>query len=298
MSTKTTPTRVVITGASSGNGRALAHEFAKQGAQITLAARRNEELQEVIGEVSDRGGEAIAVPLDVTDRNKMHHLAQEAEKQWGGFDVWINNAAVIVYGNFMDIPTESFQRVIEVNLMGYVYGCQAALQHFQGQKRGTLINISSVIGAVPMPHASPYVTSKFAIRGLTQSLRLEYQNSPIHICLVLPATFDTPIYQRAANYSGQKIQPVRPIYHPSQLAKTVVRLVDEPRNEVTVGMMGKVSVAAHRLFPQLTEYIFSRYADHMQLLDSPAEHTDGNLFTPQTDTYDILGGWKEWDDHA
>lgn len=186
---------IVITGASSGIGRATALDFAKQGATLLLAVRREAPLQELAAECERLGGKALAVPTDTTDEEAVQALARLGVETFGRLDVWVNNAAVTLFARFEEAPPEVFRQVIETNLFGYIHGARAALPYFREQGSGILINVDSVVGAAPQPYTSAYFISKHGIRGLSGCLRMELHldnAADIHVCTVMPATFDTP----------------------------------------------------------------------------------------------------------
>jgi len=202
----------VITGASSGIGRAAARLFAGEGARLVLAARAEGPLNDVVAECERRGARAFALSTDVRDEDAVERLAQAAVDEFGRLDVWVNGAGVIAYGRFEEVPTDVFRAVIETNLFGQVHGARAALRHFREQRTGVLINMSSIWGRVSAPHVSAYVTSKFAVRAFGECLRQELRDEPnIDVATMLPQAVDTPIFDRAANYAGRATRPIPPI---------------------------------------------------------------------------------------
>jgi short-subunit dehydrogenase len=179
---------VVITGASSGIGRAAALAFARQGANLVLGARRDEPLFEVAEEAQRFGIHALAVPSDVTDLEDMRLLASTAANRFGGIDVWINNAGTGLVGPFADVPMDSHRRVIETNLLGSMHGTHAVLPYFLDQEYGTLITNISFGAWIAPPYAAAYAASKAGLEAFTQSIRLELEDWPeIHVCDVFPA---------------------------------------------------------------------------------------------------------------
>lgn len=248
---------VVITGASSGVGRASAEAFAAEGWTVVLAARRAEELNEVARRCRRLGdGRALVVPTDVSDVHAVDRLAEAAVDAFGRIDVWVNNAAVAAFGAVEDIPPDVYHRVVDVDVMGYVYGARAALAVMRRQGRGTLIDVASVVGVAPVPYNSPYALSKAAVRALGNSLRQELRlggHRDIHVCTVLPATMDTPFFRSAANYSGRKVLPMSPVYTPERAAKKILGLVRSPRREAYVGPAAAVLALQTRLTPGLVE---------------------------------------------
>jgi NAD(P)-dependent dehydrogenase (short-subunit alcohol dehydrogenase family) len=205
---------VVVTGASSGIGRATAHAFAREGARLALAARREAALVDTAAECMLMGAKAaIAVPTDVSDAQAVEKLAERAVAAFGVLDVWVNNAGVMVLAPVEDGPLEAFRRVMDVNFYGYLHGARAALRRFREQQHGVLINNASILGTIGWPYAGAYVASKFAIRGLSECLRQEVRDAPgIQVCTMLPAAIDTPIFRRCANYTPWPAKAVPPVY--------------------------------------------------------------------------------------
>ena len=203
---------VVVTGASSGIGRAAAVAFAERTDAVVLAARRRDALEEVAKECADRGARTLVVPTDASDHEQMQALAQRAIETFGRIDVWVNNAAVTMFARIEDAPMDQYRRVIETNLLGYVHGARAALPVFRAQGQGVLVNVGSVVSRVPETGTSAYVVSKWGILGLTECLQLETADAKdIHVTAVLPASTDTPLFHNAANHTGHAIQPIPPV---------------------------------------------------------------------------------------
>ncbi|HEX8203942.1 MAG TPA: SDR family oxidoreductase [Isosphaeraceae bacterium] len=284
---------VVITGASSGIGRATALAFARRGASVVLAARRAPALADVAAECEGLGARALAVPTDVTDEDAVQALARRALEAFGRIDVWVNNAGVTAMGFFEAIPPDVFRRVIETNLFGVVHGARAVLPHFRERASGVLINVASVNGKAAGPYASDYVASKFGVVGFSESLRQEaiLRGDDVHVCTVLPASIDTPLFQHAGNYAGRGIKPMKPVYDAEQVAETILGLVESPQREVFVGNAGRMMALMHGLVPGYFERRMAAKVDQDHFQNWPADLGRGNLFSP-TGPDGIAGGWK------
>ncbi|MDQ3870120.1 MAG: SDR family oxidoreductase [Chloroflexota bacterium] len=285
---------VVVTGASSGIGRATALAFARRGANVVGAARRSEALDSLVRECEAVGGAALAVTTDVTDEAAVEELARAAVERFGGIDVWVNNAAVTSFGRFEETPSEVSRRVIETNLFGCLHGARAALRHFRQAGKGVLINNASMVGKAGAPYLAAYTASKFAIVGFSESLRQELllTNGEIKVSTILPASIDTPLFQHAANYTGRTPKPLRPIYGADQVAEAIVSCAEHPRREVYVGGAGAALSLLRHVSPALYEQMYARQVDVDHFLDAPAPAQPGNVFEPTAEWTGVSGGWK------
>ncbi|MFC4713405.1 SDR family NAD(P)-dependent oxidoreductase [Planococcus dechangensis] len=225
---------IVITGASSGLGKQVARQLAKDGANLVLAARRTGLIEALASEL---GPNAIAVTMDVSREADVAWLFEEALISFGKIDVWINNAGVGVIGPFTDIPLEELARMVEVNVKGTLNGSHFALRHFKELGSGTLINIGSVASDVAYPYFTGYSASKHAVLGFSSALNEEMKLEgyhDIHICSVLPWATDTPWFEHADNYSGQVVG-MKPMEDTQDAVEAIIRLIDEPQEVVEIG---------------------------------------------------------------
>jgi short-subunit dehydrogenase len=287
----------VITGASSGIGYATALAFSRKGYNVVLVARRQRLLREVAAQCEDQGVKTLVVTADVTDEAAVQKVAEATLHTFGHFDIWVNGAAVSLFAKFEEAPLEDFRRVIETNLFGYVHGSRAAIKQFKSQGYGTLINIGSVTAGAPQPYTSAYVASKYAIRGLSESIRMELElenmANTIHVCNVMPASIDTNLFQNAANYTHREVRALEPVYDPTYVAQHIVKLAGHPRREVIVGPAGKVMVAEHAVMRGMYERMASRMIDKNHLGTMGVEDSAGNLYEPIQENTGMRGGWRE-----
>ncbi|WP_084698042.1 SDR family oxidoreductase [Muricoccus aerilatus] len=285
---------VVITGASSGIGRATAHAFARRGAAVVLAARRAEMLDEAAGECSELGGVPLVVPTDVTSEEQVEELGRRTLERFGRIDLWFNNAGIAAFGRLESIPMDVWRRVIETNLFGYVHGARVAMRQFRLQGHGTLVQNGSIVGELAKPDGTPYAASKFAIRGLSEALRQEVlDQQDIHICTVLPSVIDTPFFHHAANFSGRNVRAAPPVYTAEEVAEAVVGLSQRPEAEVVVGGFGKVAIAQKRMAPTFTTWFTGRSLHRGFLSSGQSDDTTGALFEPVRDGRGVSGGWRK-----
>jgi short-subunit dehydrogenase len=283
---------IVITGASSGIGRATASAFARCGAAVVLAGRRADVLEDIATECRRVGGQALVVTADVTDDEAMRRLARVTVEHFGRLDVWINNAGIAAMGRLEDVPYEAHRRVIETNLIAYFHGAHAALECFRMQKRGVLINNGSLSGCVGMPYGSSYVASKAGVLGMSMALRQELADTPdIHICTVTPSTIDTPMFHHVANYTGRAVQALPPVYDVDDVARAIVQLAMCPQREKIIGLIGKFSALSHKIAPEVTNLVIARYYSRRAFQNRPAAPTSGNLFQ-SIPPYAKSGGWQ------
>jgi short-subunit dehydrogenase len=274
---------VVITGASSGIGRATALRFAQEGAAVALVARNQDALEIVAREVEARGAEAMVYVADVSDPAQMDTLAAEVAVRFGRIDTWVNNAAVALYAPVENSTYDEFNQIIQVNLMGVVNGSRAALPYMKSQRKGTIINISSVLGERAVALQAAYTASKHAVKGFTEALRLEQHRNKtgVEVVLVLPSSINTPFFNHARSKMGYKPQPIPPVYPPEMVADAIVYASKHPENRVYAGGMGKFLAMVEYLNPKLVDwFMLQNDFIYQQQLSEEVEDGLDNLYSP------------------
>ena len=287
---------VVITGASSGIGKASALRFAKNRDKLVLAARRKNLLEDLVEDIRERRGEAIAVATDVSDPKQIEKLRAAALKEFGRIDVWVNDAGIGVVGKFHEVPVEDHDQVIGTNLLGVINGSHAAMNQFREQGHGVLINVSSVAGKIAQPYMSSYSASKHAVRALSAAIRQELwldDLDDVHVCTVFPESVDTPFFDNEANRSGFKVKPSQPIETPEHTAEVIFDLAEDPKDEVHVGKAGKFLAAEQRISRRATEKQMAWMAKRGHMDRSRREASKaGNIYEPSDDVGAIRADWK------
>lgn len=279
---------VLITGASSGIGRATALAYAARGARLVLTSRSATALEAVRQQCADAGADAEVAVADVTDRAQVQAAVDTALSSFGRLDVCVSSAAVMSYGTHLDTPGEVFDQVVAVNLLGAANVARASLAVFRRQRAGTLVVIGSVLGRVAVPLIGPYVTSKWGLRGLTRVLQQEHRDLPdVHVTSVAPGAVRTPIYRQAASYLGHFGSPPPPVTSPERVAGQVLAAVARPRRERDVDALGGVANTVMSLGFTLVPPVFDlAVGPLMRALGtsrSPAAQTQGNVFSPRAE---------------
>ncbi|ATO13935.1 short-chain dehydrogenase [Micromonospora sp. WMMA2032] len=284
---------VVVTGATSGIGRAAARELAGRGDRLVLAARSPETLEQVRRECADAGAADVRIaPTDVTAPGALDALAATAVAEFGRIDVWVHTAAVMAYGRFEEIPAEVFDQVVRTDLLAAAGVARVALRHFRATGGGTLILTGSVLGHITAPYMSGYVTSKWGLHGLARALQQESRDlDGVHVCLVTPGSVDTPVYQQAANYLGRIGRPPLPITTPERVARAIAHCADKPRREISVGRVNLVMRFGFTALPAVYDVLVGPLMRIGGLTGRPVPPTDGVVFAPNPAGEAVRGGW-------
>ena len=275
---------VVVTGASSGVGRAVVRRFARDGALVALVARGADGLEAAADEVRELGGRALIVPADVADADAVERAADEIEGTLGPIDVWVNDAMTTVFSPFTEIEPDEFRRVIDVTFLGSVHGTRAALARMRPRDRGVIVQVGSALAYRAIPLQSAYCSAKHAIKGFTQSVRTEllHERSGVAITMVELPAMNTPQFDVCVSKLPRRAQPVPPIYQPEVAARAVHWSAAHPnRREVWVGATTAATIVANRLAPGLLDRYLARTGFDSQQTDEP-ENPDrpANLWEP------------------
>lgn len=248
---------VLVTGASSGIGRATAREAASRGDHVILLARGLAPLEQAAAECRSLGAaSARAVSVDLRVAEAVQAVVDETLDTLGRVDAVVNSAGVVAYGRIEEVPADIYAGVITTNLLGSVNVARAVLPHMRHRNAGHLVLIGSLIGHIAPPYMSAYAVSKWGVRGLARELVIENKDRPgVHIGIVSPGGVDTPIYLQAANYLGQVGRPPPPVVSPEKVAHAALRLLDHPRARVQVGAANRLIMAGFGLFPGVFDAI-------------------------------------------
>jgi NAD(P)-dependent dehydrogenase (short-subunit alcohol dehydrogenase family) len=277
------PRVVVITGGTSGVGRAVAERFADEGASVALLARGREGLAHTAAEILRRGGRALPVPVDVARPEQVFAAADLVEQELGPIDVWVNCAMTTVFGRVQDLAPEEYRRVTDVCYHGYVWGTQAALAKMRPRDRGVIIQVGSALAYRAIPLQAAYCGAKHAIRAFTDALRCELLHQDIHVQLTmvqLPAV-NTPQFRHCLNKMAREARPVGLIFQPEVAADAIHYAVRHPRREIYVGHTTVEAVIGQKLAPGLLDRFLSVSGWNEQFTERPLDRQrPANLFQP------------------
>ncbi len=250
--------RAIVTGASSGIGRAIAVELARQGADLVISARRRERLEELAAEIRNLGRRAEIVAGDLTDSGVRQAALECAEQMLGGLDILVNNAGVAALGRFEDANPDRLRQIFEVNFFSLVELTRTALPLLQRGRRPVVVNIGSILGHVAIPHLSEYCAAKFAVRGFSDALRAELHRSGVDVLLVSPATVETEIWERMLEETAPTAWRSPRGLTAAAVATATVRAVRRGRREVFPGAESKAFNLVNRLCPSLVAWALAR----------------------------------------
>ncbi len=243
----------IITGASAGIGRETALEFARQGAHVVLAARREDRLLELASQCEALGARAIAVPTDVAKTDDIERMVQAAMDAVGRIDILVNNAGFGFSGTVEETTEADMRELMDVNYFGAFNATRAVLPIMRKQRRGHIVNVSSVVGKLAFPYHGAYSATKFAMIGMTESLRGELDGSGITATVVLPGSTRTEFFDVQRTNDGHVSAPTGPQQDADVVARAIVRSVTHPTPEVNMIRMFRVAYGLHGFFPYLRD---------------------------------------------
>lgn len=267
---------VVVTGASSGLGRAIARAAAERGAKVVVTGRNEEALSNAVSEVERAGSEGLSVPADCTEQDQVERVVAQAIERFGRIDTYVANAIVTVYAEAERLTPEELRRVIDVNFFGTVYGYWASLPHLRATK-GTFLHISSALAYRGIPLQAAYCSSKAGLRAFFESARVEEQKAGtgVDISLVLPGAINTPQFDRDRQKIGYQPQPVPPIYQPEPYAEAALHCMERPIRELPVSWGAQKLLWGQKLAPRAGDWVLrrngwkSQHTDETKPLDAP-----------------------------
>ncbi|MDQ6925355.1 MAG: SDR family oxidoreductase [Candidatus Eremiobacteraeota bacterium] len=285
---QTTPARkplaeqvIVITGASSGIGLATAQLAAHAGAKVLLSSRDETDLRSAVDGIRAAGDSASFAVADVADYYALERVAEQAEREYGTIDTWVNNAGASIFGTVVDVPLAAAQRLFQTNYFGVVHGSLVAVRHMR-ERGGTLINLGSALSDTPIPLQVHYSASKHAVKGFTDGLRMELEKDgvPITVTLIQPASINTPYAEHAENYMGVEPALVAPVYAPEVVARAILACAERPRRDVRVGGGAEAFKLLEEVAPRIGDKVKEATQVEGQQSDAPAKR-DGILFHPR-----------------
>ena len=277
---------IVITGASSGIGRATALQAARRGARVVLSGRDAEALHGVAEEIATQGGTARLLAGDVGRAEEMEALADLAVREFGGFDTWVNNAGVALFSRLEETVEADARRLFDTNFWGTLHGSLAALNVLKA-RGGALINVGSIAGDFGVPVQGIYSASKHAVRAFTDTLRmeLEAEGAPVSVTLIKPAAVATPIIGHLGNTTGREAKLPAPHYAPEEVAHAILHAAAHPQRDIYVGGTGRLMSLFAQAAPHLADKVGARFGEDAQLGD-PQEAAADNLHAPAASARD------------
>jgi short-subunit dehydrogenase len=270
---------MVITGASSGIGLCTAEHAARKGAKVVLSARSANTLNDVVQRLTAENCECISVEADVASRQQVQAIADAAIQRFGRIDTWVNNAGVAIYGRLDEVSERDNRRLFETNFWGVVNGSLVALPYLK-QQGGALINLGSEVSEAAMPILGMYVASKHAVKGFTDSLRIEIEQvdeAPVAITLIQPTAVDTPFDEHARNYMDKEPNLPSPMIDPKDVAEAILDAATSHTREKRVGMMSKVNTFVAKNLPSIGDKMAAKQVKNLQR-EEPADHSQGTLY--------------------
>ena len=289
--TVTSPRTALVTGASSGIGRATALLLAEQGASLVLLARGRAALDEAAAECRAAGAADVVVETcDVNDREGMAAVVQRA----GALDLVVHSATVMAYGDVEDLPPEVFEQVVNTAIHGTANVARPVLATFRRQGRGDLVVVSSLLASITAPTMGAYATAKWGQLGLIRTLQQETRDvKDIHVSAVSPGGVNTPIYYQAATVLGNTGHPPPPVYSPRRVGQAILAVAENPRRLKQSGIANPVIIAGYRLVPQVFDTLVGPLLKVFGMSRDSVPPTDGNVFESRPEENAAKGPWRD-----
>jgi len=293
---RTEPEVVVITGASGGIGRATARRFARDKAKVALIARGRRGLEAAAREVEELGGQALVLPLDVAEHDQVEAAASSVEDAFGPIDIWVNDAMVTLYAEFLDIEPEEFRRSTEVSYLGMVWGTRVALKRMVPRDQGSIVQVCSAMSYRGIPLQSPYCGAKHACKGFTESVITEllHRESAVQVSMVQLPGVNTTQFTWGRTKLPKQTMPVPPIYQPEVPADAIHYAAHHKRRQVYVGIPTVMNIVGERTAPWLLDRYLARQGVGSQMTDQPLDSSGhDNLFEPVDEDRGAHGPFDE-----
>ncbi len=285
---------VLITGASSGIGRATGLELAGRGARLVLVSRDRGSLQEAAAEMRAAGAaEVVVCAGDVRDEDQVRGAVTAATGRYGRLDAVVHSAQVMAYGRIEDVPAEVFETVVDTAVQGTANVARVVLPVFREQGAGHLAVVNSLLGNITAPQMGSYAVAKWGQLGLVRTLQQETRDEPgISISIVQPGGVNTPIYSQAASWTGRAARPPQPVYSPFRVARTVLSTLDRPRRVVQAGLLNPVITLGFRLLPGLYDVLVGPLFQRLAMSRDELAPTTGNVLEPKPSGNATEGRWR------
>ena len=285
---------VSVVGASSGIGRITALEFARRGAKVVVSARGESKLKSLVEEIHSFGGEATYIVADVEVFDQVKAIADKTVEVYGRLDTWVHVPAIGIFATFDNTTPEEFKHVIDVDLMGQVYGAMAALPHLKREGRGALIHVSSVEGTRALPYQSAYSAAKHGVEGFIEAMRVELQHEklPISVTSVKPAVINSPFWNNGRTKLGVKPAGIPPYYEPKLVADAILHVAEHPTRDYLVGDVAKILDLVQRISPPLVDSLLLLIGFKLQHSSEPkSEDASNNFYEPVAEDDRVNGDY-------